>query len=395
MSVKAYRTWRRLAAALQAIVILGLPFVRINGQSALRFDVPSLRLHFFGTSIAIDEFYLVAAGMMFVLFLFIAITMLFGRLWCGWVCPQTVLSDLTGFMDRAVRIPAAVKSLPVALLSMLVAADLIWYFVPPWDFIEMLGTSPVVMWSFAVLSVIIFIDLVFIRRTFCRTVCPYAKLQSVLFDSRTMLIAYDPALAGECMGCAACRRVCPIGIDIRNGLDMACISCSECIDACRRMRAKAGKGSLVGYFWGSPEGRPASLWRAPLRFNVILALALSAVFLAIFMGGVSTRTDFAATIRLNPDFSPKIMSGSLRVNSYILSISNHTAKDALYTLGSVDARITTRDTLRLPPGGAGKFTIYAAMMAGGGQIRPERIKIELAVEGEARGMVLEAPFPLK
>jgi len=389
-----FRNWRWMFAALEAAVLLGLPFVTIKGQSALRFDVPTLRLYFFGASIAIDEFYLLLMALLFLVFLFIAITMLFGRLWCGWACPQTVLSDLTGTLDRAWGLKRAGLMLPVALFSILVAADLIWYFVSPYEFFGMLRTSPVVIWSFVALSVMVFIDLVFIRRIFCRTVCPYAKLQSVLFDDRTMLIAYDPALSQECMGCAACRHDCPVGIDIRDGLSMACISCAQCIDACTRMRAKVGKGSLVGYFQGGPGPRPKSFVFRPLRLNALMMLMASAVFLMLFLVGALTRADFEASLSLDPWFSPPATARGVHVNSYILSIRNHTESGVTYTVHSGMARIVARQKIELPPGGAGSFTVYASVDSVTGQRPPEMITIEV-MAGEAReGSVLSAPFPV-
>ena len=92
------RPWRRAAEWIQAAVALGLPFLRIRGESALRFDVPTLRLHAFGATVWMDEFFVVLAGSLFLLFAFLLLTVLFGRLWCGWACPQTALVDLTSFL---------------------------------------------------------------------------------------------------------------------------------------------------------------------------------------------------------------------------------------------------------------------------------------------------------
>src|SRR5512142_2067634 len=97
------RRRRQLAEAAQAIVVLGLPFVTIRGESALRFDVPTLRLHAFGATVWVDELFVVLAVTLAVLFAFLLVTLLYGRLWCGWACPQTALLDLTGFVDRGRR----------------------------------------------------------------------------------------------------------------------------------------------------------------------------------------------------------------------------------------------------------------------------------------------------
>src|SRR5574337_549204 len=94
------RRRRRAAEVAQGILVLGLPFARLSGESALRFDAPTLRLHFFGTALWMDELFPVLAGTLFLALLFLWATLAFGRLWCGWSCPQTLLSDLTAPLDR-------------------------------------------------------------------------------------------------------------------------------------------------------------------------------------------------------------------------------------------------------------------------------------------------------
>ena len=415
-----FAPWRRAVAALEALLFLGLPFVRIGGQSALRFDVPTLRLHFFGTSIAMDEFFLVLLAALFLTFLFMALTTLLGRLWCGWACPQTVLSDLTAAIDRISDARWAGKALlylPVLALSALVSASLIWYFVPPGEFVGMLGTSPVVRWIFITLTLVIFIDLAFIRRVFCKTVCPYARMQSVMFDDRTLLIAYDLALDKECMDCAACLRACPVGLDIRDGLNMACISCTGCIDACAIKRASKGKESLVGYHWGEPDRYTADRYTAEsdshkadakntLRFGLLMSLLASAVFLLMLVFGLATRADFAASLRLDEKFTASAQapaSSSFAVNAYILSIRNRTLKEAVYIVRSDEASLVIPEDIKLPPGGAGRFVLYASVPTTGGRTPPETITIEVASKGDATDAIeatsgverLSVSFPLR
>ena len=92
---KGFQPWRRFAGLLHAVVALGLPFLRISGESALRFDVPTLTLRFFGAAIAMDEFFLVLVAVLFLTFLFVTLTIILGRIWCGWLCPQTVIVTAT------------------------------------------------------------------------------------------------------------------------------------------------------------------------------------------------------------------------------------------------------------------------------------------------------------
>src|SRR5512139_2299453 len=100
-TIRRIQPLRRLVEILQAVLIIGIPFLTINGESALRFDIPSLRLHVFGVSLWMDEFFLLLIALIFVTFLTVLVTLMFGRIWCGWSCPQTVLVDFTRFLDKA------------------------------------------------------------------------------------------------------------------------------------------------------------------------------------------------------------------------------------------------------------------------------------------------------
>src|SRR3990172_791625 len=234
MRIRQIQPYRRLLEALQALLILGLPFLTVNGESALRFDIPSLRLHFFGISLWMDEFFLVLIAILFLTFLIVLITLMFGRIWCGWLCPQTVLVDFTRFVDRALKKDFAsgtVSYLLTFLVSLIVAAGLIWYFVSPYEFFGRLfagNFGPVLTGFWTVMAGIIFLDLAFLRHGFFTTVCPYAKMQSEIFDKNTLRIGFDPRRKEECLNCMACVRACPVGIDIRDGMNAACINCAEC-----------------------------------------------------------------------------------------------------------------------------------------------------------------------
>jgi cytochrome c oxidase accessory protein FixG len=324
---RRFRRWRRVAGAAQALVALGLPFVSVGGESALRLDVPAGRLHAFGASFAIDEAFVVLAATLLATAAFLLVTLLFGRVWCGWACPQTVLGDLTSWVvperrarPRRWRRPLGFAA--VALVSAVVAADLLWYFVPPGEFFRRLAAGtlgPVLSGSWAALFVVLFLDLAFLRATFCATACPYAKLQGVLFDRSTLVVAYDARRDADCVDCGACVRVCPTGIDIREGLQMECIACAECIDACTPVMAKLRRApDLVGYFHGEP-GRPAR----PLRPGVLAlgaATAASAALLAAVLVGRAL-LDLSAI----PDvgFAPRRTPDGVAVNAYSVALENH------------------------------------------------------------------------
>lgn len=323
---RRFQSWRWLVKGLQAVLVLGLPFITVNGESALRFDVPTLTLHVLGTPIGMDEFFIVLVAVLFLTFLIITLTILLGRIWCGWLCPQTVVVDFTGFVDRNTGRGLARRGaafLAVLGLSPLLAAGVIWYFVSPYEFFRRIGDGslgPVIGWSWAVLTAVTFLNFGFLRHTFCSTVCPYAKLQGSLFDEQTLVIAADGERLNECMRCDACVRTCPVSIDVRQGLNAACINCAECIDACAERMARRDKPSLIGYRFG------AGLQVMPvLRRPVVLAGTATAVFLGLLIVLALSRLPFELDVLADASQPPRLHADRMLVNTYILSMTNRTA----------------------------------------------------------------------
>ena len=320
--------WRRGAGIAQAAIFLGLPFVTLRGESALRFDVPTLRLHLFGATLWMDEFFVLLLGLLAATFVFLLVTFLWGRVWCGWSCPQTLLGDLTTSLAtermrkrrRPVRL--ALAWLSVVGLSVLFSAATLWYFVPPAEFLSRLGDldlGPVLGWSWAVMGVVLFLDLAFVRGRFCATTCPYAKLQGVLFDRSTLVVAYDQGRDSECIECLACVRVCPTGIDIRDGLQAECIACAQCVDACAPILAKFGRPTLVDYFWGAPGERPRLLRPVVLALGAASLLTVAGTVAAGMHAG---RASLDLTAAFSSGFSPRLGPDGRVVNAYEVSFEN-------------------------------------------------------------------------
>jgi cytochrome c oxidase accessory protein FixG len=210
----------------------------------------------------------------------------------------------------------------VAAVSAVVAADLVWYFVPPREFLRGLAAGtlgPVALGAWGVLAGVLFLDLAFLRSTFCATACPYAKLQGVLFDRDTLVVAYDTRRDADCVDCGACVRVCPTGIDIRDGLQMECIACAECVDACEPvMRRLRRPPDLVGYFRGEP-GRKARL----VRPGAVALGVATAACAALLVGVLATRAllDLSAVPELG--FAPRRTPDGAAVNAYSVALENH------------------------------------------------------------------------
>jgi polyferredoxin len=271
-----WKRYRRAVELLQALFLTALPFIRINGQSAFRFDIGELNLYFFGTVIRIGEFYLILAATLFLLLFISTVTVILGRVWCGWLCPQTVLLDLTDSLAAIFgkKHRNTLQKLILLPLSALVSMTMIWYFVPPAEAMSKLFTSPLIAGFFIVLWILVWLELALLGRNFCSTICPYAVMQNILFDKDTLVIEYDKSRDSTCMKCDDCVRVCPVGIDIKDGLSSKCIACAECIDACWLKSSKRDlppfpnyKGKIV---------RPKTFWLGGIT-------ALSAIVMVLLI----------------------------------------------------------------------------------------------------------------
>jgi len=396
----SFGTWRRLAAAAQAFVVLGLPFVSIGGESALRLDVPAGRLHAFGASFAIDEAFVVLAATLLVTAAFLLVTLLFGRVWCGWACPQTILGDLTRWVEperrkQPRRWRRVLGFAAVAAVSAIVAANLLWYFVTPAEFLHRLASGtlgPVLGGAWGVLFAVLFLDLAFLRATFCATTCPYAKLQGVLFDGATLVVAYDARRATECVDCGACVRVCPTDIDIRDGLQSECIACAACVDACAPVMAKLGRApDLVGYFHGEPGGRAR-----PLR-PAVLALGVATLASAALLGAVVVARSLLDLSALpEAAFAPRRSADGRVVNAYSVALENHGRAPVTVALAlrAVAGEVELRpDRVPLAPGERRQVRLVATARG----LPPGRSAAELSAEAR-RGTEVVArrtqPVPL-
>jgi cytochrome c oxidase accessory protein FixG len=371
MMTNKFHWFRRVSGALFLIILIGLPFLRIQGESALRFDVPSLRLLFFGTSIWMQDFFIVLIAVIFLTFLILFATTVLGRIWCGWLCPQTVLVDTTSFIDRSRkrgRAAGMAASAAVGAISAVIAASLIAYFVSPYDlpFLIRSGGAPVtlVLGSWVALTIILFLDLVALRRKFCASVCPYAKLQNILFDDRTLVVAFDPRRARECRECLACVKACPVGIDIRKGLHLSCIHCAECVDACTERMAMRGRESLIGYSFGMYGDH-----RSGVRVNPLITGMVTSISLAFLIYLSFTRMPFDMNVRLNYTGGAQVRMDGTLTNSYELSLRN---------MGNADLDLDLSATSSAAPGSAVRITPDVVTLKRGTDIMKVPVIVSLA-----------------
>jgi cytochrome c oxidase accessory protein FixG len=377
--------------------MLGLPFLRVGGESALRLDVPSGRLHAFGASYAIDEAFVVLAAALLATSAFLLVTLLFGRVWCGWACPQTVLGelvDLAGGRGGAAppgqprpAAPAIARLLAAGAVSAAASASLVWWFVSPYDFFRRLAAGtlgPVAAGSWAALFAVLFLDLTLLRARFCATACPYAKLQGVLFDRSTLAVVYDARRAADCVDCGACVRVCPTGIDIRRGLQMECIACAQCADACAPIMARLRRApDLVRYAWGEPGGKARPLRPAALALGAG-TLAAAALLAAV----VAARTVLDLSALPEFGFSPRRTPEGRAVNAYSVALENHARAPITVALAlrAPGADVAVRpEHVSLGPGERRQVRVVATAAGLG----PGRVRGELSAGVRRGGALVE------
>lgn len=374
------RTFRRMTQTAQAIFMLGVPFLKINGESALRFDIPTMRLHVFGCAIGMQEFYIVLIASIFLTLMIAFVTLVFGRIWCGWLCPQTVIVDLTSYIKKSRdKIPGIVSSLGLLAVSTVIAASLIWYFVSPYEFFPRLmsGNLSAMIWTFWIgLTVVMFFNFAYLRHKWCASVCPYAKMQSVLFDKSTLIIEMDPKRAAECIDCKNCSRVCPTNIDIRNGLDAACINCAECLDACNAVMLRKDKKGLIHYAFGNGgEGKI-------LRTSFFVVGGFMAAFFALYAYTMATRTGLDFVV-MPHNMEPRVTKDGGALNAYVLSLRNMLDKPVEIKIVADKFDETVTQSVDKPfVLGAGQAEKMALFVRTKKHYKPgEAIELGIAVEG--------------
>lgn len=356
------RARRAVAYGLMALFV-GLPLLRIHGKPAVLLDVIHRQFILLGhTYLATDGALLML--LMLVIFLSIVlITALVGRAWCGWGCPQTVYMEFLfrpierlfeGPREAQLRIDKqgtnlrrALKNVVYLALAFLLANVFLSYFVGTDALRRWMLEAPSEHWGgFLVVLVttgLVFFDFAYFREQMCTVICPYARIQSVLLDPKSLLIGYDARRGeprskgkakvsghGDCIDCQACVVTCPTGIDIRQGLQLECIACGQCADACDSIMAKINKPSgLIRYSsqLALETGKPTSKLRPRV---VIYSVVLAGLVAALLLTGNSRPSAEVTILRgLGAPFS---VSGDEVVNQLRLKVSNRGEKPRTFTV---------------------------------------------------------------
>lgn len=338
-----FSPWRRLCQWGASLLLLLTPWINVEGNSLLRIDIPGLTLHLFGQVFRIEELYLVLLFSLALALAFLLTTMVLGRVWCGWFCPQTTLTDLSEWfsaqldLKRKNKEPGFVQKLALQsfnlALAFLVAANLLWYFIEPQRFFIELFSWQLHYASAIALSVMtltVYLDLALLGRIMCRDFCPYGRFQTTLSDQSTLTLQLPPQELERCIKCESCVRVCPMEIDIRQGYQAACINCGRCLDACRTIMAKRSQPGLISYAFGTSSAGP----RALLNLRTCLLGMTLLGMIALLSYSIIHRPSASLKIERSRTVADKLLKDGQRAIFFNAWIKNRGTEKALYSVSA-------------------------------------------------------------
>jgi cytochrome c oxidase accessory protein FixG len=357
-----YTVLRSITAYILLTFLIAAPFIKVNGSPFMLLDISNRKFIIFGVIFwAQDTFILAILMLSFVMFI-VVFTVTYGRLWCGWACPQTIFMEMVfrkienliegNYKKRFKRDNGpwnfdklwrkTLKFIIFALISVLMTNVFLMWFTGPdglreiimtpigeqvGNFLIMLLVSGIFFWIYALF-----------REQICTMVCPYGRMQGVLLDSKSIIVAYDykrgeprgTKTEGDCIDCESCVAVCPTGIDIRNGTQMECINCTACIDECNNVMKKINKPKGLIRFdsvKGIEEGHK-TVWNTRNRAYTVVLILLLGFFIYMAL----TRPAVETTILRTPGIIYQVTEEGDISNVYNIKIVNKTHEDKILNL---------------------------------------------------------------
>lgn len=361
-----YANWRWACVWLTQLAFYGLPWLSWNDRQAVLFDLGARKFYIFGLVLWPQDFIYLAMLLIiaaFSLFLFTAVA---GRLWCGYACPQTVYTEMFMWIERKIEgtrsarmrldkqpwTPSkfgkkSAKHLAWAALALWTGFTFVGFFSPirllghevaafvlgPWEWFWIL------FYSFATYG-----NAGWMREQVCKYMCPYARFQSVMLDQDTLIVTYDQErgeprnryvkpvsdtaakVQGDCIDCTMCVQVCPVGIDIREGLQPECIGCAACIDACDKVMIKvASPVGLIRYSTGNALKEKLTrtqIWRRVFRPRVLIYTGILLLMLTVLLGSLATRSSLKLDVIRDRGAMGREVEDGMIENVYRLQIMN-------------------------------------------------------------------------
>ena len=424
-----YRKW--VSYFLLAFLLLA-PFIKINGNQFLMFNVLERRFNIFGFPFWPQDFHLFVLMMLIGVVFVIFFTVAFGRIFCGWICPQTIFLEMVfrrieylidgdrGSQIRLAKQPWNAQKIKKRVLkwsvffiiSFIIANVFLAYLIGSDKLIGYISAGPFsnvsTLISLLIFTGVFYFIFAWFREQVCIIACPYGRLQGVLLDNKSIIVAYDhkrgekeagrakfkknedrPTTGkGDCIDCFQCVHVCPTGIDIRNGTQLECVNCTACIDACDTMMEAVNlpKG-LIRY---TSEDQIEK--KAPFKFNARLKgySAVLFILISVFTGMLFLRNDVEANILRLPGQLYERKDNNIISNVFTYKVVNKTTQqidDVSFKLTSHKGTITLvkHDHFTVPKQGMAQGTLFIEMPRG--ELKDDKEKVSIAVY--SNGKIIE------
>lgn len=361
-NLRTYVSWVLL------FFMFAAPFIKIKGNQFLLFNVIERKFHIFGFPFWPQDFHLLVISMLVSVVFIILFTVVFGRIFCGWMCPQTIFMEMVFrkveyFIegDRAKQIKLQKqpwnaekirkrlsKGIVFFIISFVISNVFLAYIIGSDEILQYITEGPLehlsTLINLLVFTLIFYFIFAWFREQVCIIVCPYGRLQGVLLDNKSINVAYDFVRGegengrkiikkgenrdelghGDCIDCEQCVLVCPTGIDIRNGTQLECINCTACIDACDEIMDKIGFDTgLIRY---ASEDNIEKKEKFKFNTRLIAYSAILTILVGVFITMLFLRNDIEATILRLPGQTFKTTNTSVK-NIYIVKLINKTTEN--------------------------------------------------------------------
>ena len=406
------------------LLFYGLPWLNWHGRQAVLFDLGARKFYIFGIVLWPQDFIYLAALLIICAYSLFLFTAIFGRVWCGFTCPQTVYTEIFMWIERKIegsrsarmrldRQPASVakflrkfaKHLSWGTVALWTGFTFVGYFTPIHVLaaeVMSLGLGPwewfwVLFYSFATYG-----NAGWMREQVCKYMCPYARFQSAMFDKDSLIITYDQERGeprgarnksdpdssmalGDCIDCSMCVQVCPTGIDIRKGLQYECIGCAACVDACNSVMDKIGAPQGLVRYWTDHamtyRWSTDQILRHAFRPRVIIYTLVLLAIVSVFVGTLLTRTPLKMdVIRDRGSMGREIEDGMIE-NVYRLQIMNteETAHRYSISVSGIDGIALQGGTdIALAPTESRGVPVNIRIPAGAGEKGSNKIFVTIA-----------------
>jgi len=397
--------YRKYVSYILLALLFSAPFIKINGNQFFLFNVLERRFNIFGYPFWPQDFYIFVIMMIIGVVFIILFTAAFGRIFCGWICPQTIFMEMVfrrieywieGDRGKQIRLDKqewnlekikkkALKWILFFIISFLIANVFLAYLIGRDRLLNYVFEGPLehtgTLTSLLIFTSVFYFVFAWFREQVCIIVCPYGRLQGTLLDKKSIVVAYDhkrgekeegraklkknedraAAGKGDCIDCSQCVQVCPTGIDIRNGTQLECINCTACIDACNHMMEAVNlpKG-LIRYASEENIEKKASFKFTP-RLKGYTALLI--ILTGLLAGILFLRSDVEATVLRLPGQLYEHKENNMISNVFTYKLLNKThepIKDVHFRLKGTAGKIqpVTQGVLEIPAQEMVKGTLF-------------------------------------